>query len=190
MIRSFERTDRKLIDSNHVFDYCKDTLKLPDGRTVEYATLLHKGAAGIVPVLDDGRILLVKQYRHAIGRVSLEIPAGGRDSSDEEFITAAARELEEETGYRSNDLEHLISIVTAIAYCDEKIEVYVAKHLILSKQKLDPDEFIEVVPCELSEIMGMIYRSEIQDSKTIAAVMSYYAKFVAENDRDEDLNDN
>lgn len=190
MIRSFERLDRKLIDSNHVFDYCRDTLKLPDGRTVEYATLLHKGAAAVVPVLSDGRILLVKQYRHAIGRVSLEIPAGGRDSEEEEFITAAARELEEETGYRSDELEHLISIITAIAYCDEKIEVYVAKNLKPSKQKLDPDEFIEIVPYELSEIMGMIYRGEIKDSKTIAAVMSYYARYVAENDQDEDVNDN
>ncbi len=175
MIQKFERLDRKKIDSNKVFDYCKDKLRLPDGRIVEYATLVHKGAAAVIPVLPDGRILMVRQFRHAIGRVSLEIPAGGRDNEDEEFITAAARELEEETGYRSNDLTHLISIVTAIAYCDEKIEVYVARNLIKSRQKLDPDEFIEIVPYELKELMDMIYMGDIQDSKTISSIMSYFA---------------
>lgn len=182
MIRSFERLDRKLIDSNKVFDYCKDKLKLPDGKIVEYATLLHKGAAAVIPVMDDGRILLVSQYRHAVGRVSLEIPAGGRNSEDEEFITAAARELEEETGYRSNDLTHILSVITAIAYCDEKIEVYVARNLIPSRQRLDPDEFIEVKPYTVTDILDRIYKGEIQDSKTIAAFMSYYVRITEESD--------
>ena len=181
MVEKFEFLNRTVVDSNHVFDYCKDELRLPDGKIVEYATLKHKGAAAVIPVMDDGRIIMVRQYRHAIGRVSLEIPAGGRDNEEEEYAVAAARELEEETGYRSNDLTHLISIVTAIAYADEKIEVYVAKNLIQSRQRLDPDEFIEIEPYRLSDLMDMIYRGEIQDSKTIASVMSYYAK-IAEHE--------
>ncbi len=173
MIKEFELLDRKTIEKTKVFDYCKDTLKLPDGRTTVYETLIHKGAAAVVPVLDDGRILLVRQYRHSIGRVSLEIPAGGRDNRDEPFIEAAARELEEETGYKSDDLTHLISVVTAIAYCDEVIEVYVAKNLKPSAQNLDPDEFIEVEAFEPEELSRMIFDGKIQDSKTIAAIMSY-----------------
>lgn len=173
MIREFELLDRKTVEKTNIFDYCKDTLKLPDGRTAVYETLLHKGAAAVVPVLDDGRILLVRQYRHSIGRVSLEIPAGGRDNENEPFIDAAARELEEETGYRSDNLTHLISIVTAIAYCNEVIEVFVARDLVPSKQDLDPDEFIEVEAYEPEEISRMIYEGKIQDSKTIAAIMSY-----------------
>ena len=177
MIGEFELLDRKVIEKTRVFEYCKDTLRLPDGRTTVYETLLHKGAAAVIPVLEDGRILLVRQYRHSIGRVSLEIPAGGRDDENEPFIEAAARELEEETGYRSDDLMHLISIVTAIAYCNEVIEVFVAKNLILSRQNLDPDEFIEVEAFTPQELSRMIFEGKIQDSKTIAAVMSYLNVF-------------
>ncbi len=172
-IESFELLDRREVDSNKVFRYCKDRLRLPDGHEVEYATLLHKGAAAIVPVLPDGRILLVKQYRHAIGRVALEIPAGGRDSEEEPFIEAAARELREETGYKSDRLTHLITLVTAIAYCNEVIEVYVAEDLKPSRQDLDPDEFIDVFPYSLQELTDKIYAGELQDAKTIAAVMAY-----------------
>ncbi|MBO4375171.1 MAG: NUDIX hydrolase [Lachnospiraceae bacterium] len=173
MIKDFELIERKTVEKTRVFEYCKDTLKLPDGRITVYETLIHKGAAAVVPVLDDGRILLVRQYRHAINRVALEIPAGGRNSTDEPFIEAAKRELEEETGYRSDDLEHLISVVTAIAYCDEVIEVFVAKNLVPSSQNLDPDEFIEVEAFEPEMLSKMIYEGKIQDSKTIAAIMSY-----------------
>ena len=176
MIERFELIDRKVVDSNRVFDYCKDTLKLPDGRITVYETLLHKGAAAVVPVLDDGRILLVKQFRHAIDRVSLEIPAGGRNNEDEPYIAAAARELEEETGYKSDDLTHLISFVTAIAYCNERIEVFLARGLKKSSQHLDPDEYIDVEAFELKDLLDMIYEVRIQDSKTIAAVMTYKAK--------------
>lgn len=172
-IGDYERTDRKVVKSCHIFDLCEDTLILPDGRTVIYDFLKHKGAAAVIPVLDDGRILMVKQFRNAIDRYSLEIPAGGRDSADEDFEIAARRELEEETGYKSDNLEHLISIVTAIAYCDEKIEVYVAKNLEKTQQNLDEDEFIDVKPYEVSELIDMIANGIIQDSKTIAAIMSY-----------------
>lgn len=172
-IGDYERIDRKVVKNCHIFDLCEDTLVLPDGRTVIYDFLQHKGAAAVIPVLDDGRILMVRQFRNAIDRYSLEIPAGGRDSLNEDFKIAAARELEEETGYKSDDLTHLISIVTAIAYCDEKIEVYVAKNLQKTHQDLDEDEFIDVKAYELDELIKMIASGEIQDSKTIASIMSY-----------------
>lgn len=178
MIKEFKRVDRKVVDTNRIFQYCKDTVELPNGNKEEYITCLHKGAAAVVPVLPDNKILMVRQYREAIDRVTLEIPAGGRNSTDELFYDTAKRELEEEAGYTTDDeLIHLITIETAIAYCDEKIEVYVARNLRPTSQHLDPDEFIEVEAFEINDLVDMIYAGDIRDSKTIASIMSYYGKY-------------
>lgn len=169
----YKRIGRELVKKLHIFDLYEDTLVIPDGREVKYDFLMHKGAAAVVPVLDDGRILMVKQFRNALDRYTLEIPAGGRDSENEDFCIAAKRELEEETGYKSDDLEHLITIATAVAYCSEKIEVYVAKNLVKTNQNLDDDEFIDVYPYTTDELTEMIKSGQIEDSKTIASIMSY-----------------
>lgn len=87
----------------------------------------HDGAAAVVPVMDDGKILMVTQYRNALERDTLEIPAGKLDAPGEPGIECASRELEEETGYRSEDLEWLITLRTTVAFCDEKIDIYVAE---------------------------------------------------------------
>ncbi|MBQ9503490.1 MAG: NUDIX hydrolase [Lachnospiraceae bacterium] len=177
MLKRFKQLSRNVVDRNVIFEYCKDQVELPDGKVEEYVACLHKGASAVVPVLPDGRILMVHQYRYAIDRNTIEIPAGGRDSADEPFETAAKRELEEETGYTTDrDLEHLITIATAIAYCNEIIEVYVARDLRKTEQHLDPDEYIEVVPYEVNDLVDMIYEGKIQDSKTIASVMAYFHK--------------
>lgn len=175
MIENFKRLERRLVKKAHIFEFYEDKLELPDGKIDYYDFLKHKGAAAVIPVLPDGRILLVSQFRNALDRVTLEIPAGGRNTMDEPFVEAAFRELEEETGYRTENLWHLISIRTAVAFCDEKIEVYVAEHLIPSVQKLDEDEYIEIQPYSLEEIMQMIFEGKIEDSKTIASIMSYHA---------------
>ena len=172
-IGEYERIDRELVRKCHIFDFYEDTLINPDGKTVKYDHIEHKGAAAVVPVLDDGRILMVRQFRNSLDRYTWEIPAGGRDSIDEDFKLAAARELEEETGYKSDDLEHLIKIATAIAYCSEIIEVYVAKNLKSGRQNLDDNEFIDVKAFEVKELIEMIFDGTIQDSKTIASIMSY-----------------
>ncbi|MBR6328123.1 MAG: NUDIX hydrolase [Lachnospiraceae bacterium] len=168
-----KRTDRVLVKKNHIFDLYEDTLELPDGRLVKHDFLFHKGASAVVPVMEDGRLILVRQYRNAIDRFTLEIPAGGRNSLDEDFEVAAKRELEEETGYRSEDLEHLITLKTAVAFCNENIEVYIARNLEKTKQHLDDDEFIDIHIYTLEEILAKIRNFEIQDAKTIAAVTSY-----------------
>ncbi|MBQ8955532.1 MAG: NUDIX hydrolase [Lachnospiraceae bacterium] len=176
MIRKFKQLSREIVDTNVIFQYCKDQVELPDGKVEEYIACVHKGASAVVPVLPDGRILMVKQYRYAIDRETLEIPAGGRNSTDEPFEAAAKRELEEETGYTTDEeLTHLITIATAIAYCNEIIEVYVAKNLRKTEQHLDPDEFIEIEPYEIADLVKMIREGRIQDSKTIASLMSYIA---------------
>ena len=178
MIQKFKQLSRKIVDTNVIFQYCKDQVELPDGKVEEYIACVHKGASAVVPVLPDGRILMVKQYRYAIDRVTLEIPAGGRDSTDEPFERAARRELEEEAGYTTDEeLTHLITIATAIAYCNEIIEVYVAHNLRKTRQHLDPDEFIETEPYSTEELAEMIYDGRIQDSKTIASLMAYINKY-------------
>ncbi len=176
MVQKFQTIERTLLRKSKVLEFYEDTLKTPDGQIVKYDMMLHKGAAAVVPVRDDGKILMVRQYRHSVDRVTLEIPAGSRDSQEENFRVAALRELEEETGYRSDSLEHLITIITAIAYCDEKIEVYIARNLSPTKQHLDSDEFIDVEAFEPEELRRMIFAGEIQDSKTIASLMAYLEK--------------
>ena len=132
----------------------------------------------MVPVLEDGRILMVRQYRTALGREALEIPAGKLDRADEEGIVCAARELEEETGYRCENLEWLLTLRPTIAYCDEKIQIFLARDLIPSRQHLDEDEYVDVQPYDLEELKEKIFAGQIEDAKTIAALLAYEAKYL------------
>lgn len=109
----------------------------------------------------------------------MEIPAGALDTQGEPGKECAARELEEETGFRSEDLEWLITLRTAVAFCNERVEVYVAKNLIPSKQNLDEDESIDVEAYTMEELKEKIFSGEIEDSKTIASLMSYAVKIKA-----------
>ncbi len=174
MIKAFKRLERNHIRTSAILGYYDDVYQLPDGRTEHYDIMLHEGAAAVVPVMEDGRILMVRQYRPAVERISLEIPAGKRDEG-EDYRTTAGRELEEETGYRAGRLEHLITINTAIAYCSEVVEVYVADNLIKTHQRLDDDEYIEFAAVSLEELEEMIFKGQIRDSKTIASLMAYRA---------------
>lgn len=175
MSEEFKRLDRKLVYKGNIIDYYRDTVQVPNGNVVEWDFIGHRGAAAVVPVRDDGKILMVRQWRNALDRYTLEIPAGGLNEG-EPTVTAAARELEEETGYRSENLSLLISIRTTVAFCNEKIDIYVAKDLIFGRQHLDEDEFIDVKACSVEELCDMIYAGQIEDSKTIAAIMSYKNK--------------
>lgn len=168
-----KRVDRILQYSGSMLDMYKDIIKTPDGNIAEWDYIEHKGAAAVVPVLDDGSILMVRQFRDSVDRETLEIPAGGLNGCSEPTIEAAARELEEETGYRSDNLTKLISIVTAIAFCNEVIDVYVAQNLVKTKQNLDEDEYIDVEAYTLSELKDKIFSGEIQDSKTVSAILAY-----------------
>ena len=131
------------------------------------------GAAAVGPVRGDGKILMVKQYRNAIDRMTLEIPAGSRDSVTEDTRVCAARELEEETGYCSDDLTRILSLKTTVAFCDEFIDVYLAKNLKPGHQHLDEGEFIDVAAYGVDELCDMIYAGTIQDAKTVAGILAY-----------------
>ena len=129
-------------------------------------------------VLPDGKILMVKQYRNALERFTLELPAGARDSKEEPYEKCAARELEEETGYRCEKPEFLLSLRTTVAFCNERVDVYVARDLIPSRQHLDPDEYVEIGAYSMEELCSLIYQGKIQDAKTVAAIMAYQNKYL------------
>lgn len=173
----YERLNRELKYKGSILDVYQDSIKVPNGNVAKWDFIGHKGAAAVLPVKDDGKIIMVKQYRNAIDRDSLEIPAGGKNGVDEPTIIAAARELEEETGYSSDNLELLLSTVPAIAYSSEVIDIYLARDLKPSHQHLDEDEYVEVLEYTVDELCEMIYSCKIQDSKTIAAIMTYKAKY-------------
>ena len=176
MAEEFKRLNRELVQKGAIIDYYQDTVQVPNGNIVKWDFIGHKGAAAVVPVREDGRLLMVRQYRNALDRYTLEVPAGGLNSPEEPTKTAAARELEEETGYRCRDLELLISIRTTVAFCNEKIDIYVARNLEKGHQHLDEDEFINVEACTVEELMDKIYDCTIQDAKTICAIMTYAHK--------------
>ncbi len=169
----FEIINRKLEHHGAIVDFYTLDVKVPNGNIAKWDHIDHKGAAAVVPVDEDGRILMVRQYRGAIDDIMLEIPAGGRDSEDEDFKICAVRELEEETGYRSEEIHHLIDVNTAAAYTSEKIAVYYAENLIPSKQLLDENEYVDIERYTIEEIEDMIYSGAITDAKTIAGVLAY-----------------
>ena len=172
-----KRLKRELQCEGFITKYYKDTIELPNGKIAIYDFVGHNGAAAAVAVLDDGRLLMVSQYRNALDRFTLEIPAGGLNP-DEPTIEAAAREVEEETGYTCGKIEPLITIRTTVAFCNEKIDIYLATELKKGKQHLDDDEFVNVKAYTLEELEEMIYAGTIEDSKTIAAILAYKNKYV------------
>ena len=173
-----KRVSRDLVANGAIIDYYQDTMKLPNGHTAKWDFIKHKGAAAVVPVDDQGRIIMVSQYRNALERYTLEIPAGGLQSVEEPTKEAAIRELAEETGYHADDVELLISIYTTVAFCNEKIDIYVARNLKPGKQHLDEDEYVQYQAYTVDELVQKIYVCEIQDSKTVAAILAYKEKYV------------
>ena len=174
MSEDVKRMGRELAYQGTVLKVYKDHMKFSNGNTEDWDFIHHDGAAAVIPVMDDGKILMVKQYRNALERDTLEIPAGKLDDPDEEGIVCASRELKEETGYSSDDLEWLLTIRTTVAFCDERI----ARNLIPGEQHLDEDEFVDVKAYKLEELKEMIFEGKIQDSKTMAAILAYESKYL------------
>jgi ADP-ribose pyrophosphatase len=167
-----KRIDRKLEHKGTIISMYTDTMLLPDGHEVHWDFIEHKGAAAIMPVLPDGRIVMVRQYRNAIGRYTLEIPAGAKNP-DEDPKTAAMRELEEETGYHTDDAKFLLDLYTTVAFCSERIGVFYTENLTRTQQHLDDDEYVNVELHTLPELVDMVLSGKIMDSKTIGAVLAY-----------------
>ena len=177
MVKKLKRLKRELAHSGAIVNMYEDSIEMPNGKVVKWDFIEHpKGAAAILPVLPDGRILMVRQYRNALDRITLEIPAGARDSVTEDTAVCARRELKEETGYSCGKIEKLLSLKSTVAFCDELIDVYLATELTKGEQHLDEDEFIDLEGYRLEDLCEKIYAGEIQDAKTVAAVMAYANK--------------
>ena len=157
--------------SGKILSLTVDKVELQTGRVTTREVVWHSGAVGVVAI-DGDDIILVRQFRYPFSRELLEIPAGKLEK-DEEPIACAARELEEETGFRSENLEFLMTVNTTVAFCDEKIGVYIAKDLIPSKQNLDADESIDVEEWEVKDLLEMISSGKMTDAKTMAAILAY-----------------
>ena len=177
-MEAVERLGRALVKHGAIIDLYDDTVKTQAGNIVHYDFIGHKGAAAVVPVRADGKILMVRQYRNAVDRFTLEIPAGGKNGADEPPYTCAMRELEEETGYKTDKMDHLIDIYTTVAFCNEKISIYVADNLIPSHQNLDEDEFIDVEAVSVEDLTAMILDGTIMDAKTVSAILAYKEKYI------------
>jgi ADP-ribose pyrophosphatase len=147
-----------------------DTVQMPDGRTAQREIVEHRGAVAIVPLLDRENVLLIRQYRQAVGEVLLEIPAGTLETGEAPDV-CAVRELEEETGYRAERVERLFSQYLAPGYSQEVLHVYLAENLSESAQNTDEDENIEVVVTPIADLTQMIFDGQIKDAKTIAGLL-------------------
>jgi ADP-ribose diphosphatase len=153
-----------------VVDLGVETAELPNGVTVELAVIRHPGASAIVALDDARRVALVRQWRHAVGGWLWEIPAGCRNAG-ENALGCAQRELSEEAGLAARRWDHLGSIVTIPSFCDERIEIYLARELYEAPGELDHDEVINKERIGLEQALAMVASGEIVDAKSIVALM-------------------
>ena len=147
-----------------------DKIMLPDGNTSSREWIKHPGAVCCIPILPDGRIGLIKQYRYPVKKQMIEIPAGKLDKN-ENPEKCAIRELEEEIGYKAGKLTFLANIHPAIGFTDEKMWIYLAENLVKTEQSLDSDEFLSLFPTKLEEAVEMVWEGEITDVKTIIGIL-------------------
>jgi 8-oxo-dGTP pyrophosphatase MutT (NUDIX family) len=161
--------DRRPVLKLGVVDLGVERATLPSGVTVDLAVIRHPGAAAIVAIDEGGAVAMVSQWRHAIGQWMWEIPAGCRDAG-EDALACARRELGEEAGLAAARWDRLGQIVTIPSFCDERIELYLARELSAGEGELDHDEVIRRVRIPLKETLAMIERGEIVDAKTIVGL--------------------
>jgi len=154
----------------------RDRVRLPDGGESIREYIVHPGAVLMVPVLDDGRFVVERQFRYPLARVFLEFPAGKIDPGEAPEATAR-REMIEETGYEAARLTPLAVLHPVISYSTETIQCYVAEGLTHVGAKLDHGEFLEIVTLTLDELLAALDRGEITDAKTVSALLLYARKY-------------
>jgi ADP-ribose pyrophosphatase len=163
--------ERVTVYEGRVLTLRRDRVRLPDGRETTCEVVVHPGGAVAVPVLDDGRLMLERQFRYAIGRAMLEFPAGRLDPGESALATAQ-RELVEETGYAARDWTHLATLHTTIGYSTEQIEVFLAEGLTPARAQREPMELIDIVLFTEDELLGAFDRGELTDGKSVGALFA------------------
>jgi len=163
-----ERLSGQDIYSGIFLDMKRDQVSLPDGNQAVREYLTHPGAVAIVAILDDGRVLMERQYRYPIAKACLEIPAGKLDSK-EDHLLCAQRELAEETGYTAKKWSFIRRIHPVISYSTEFIDIYLAEGLLSGKSHLDEEEFLDVFAATLEQLLEWVEQGEITDVKTTIA---------------------
>ncbi|MBR0462936.1 MAG: NUDIX hydrolase [Clostridia bacterium] len=163
--------DEERVFEGHLVKVGKMNVTLPNGEKAIREVVRHVGASAIVPLDTDGQVTLVRQFRAAVNRVVLEIPAGKLDSKAEDRLLAARRELREETGLEADTWTHLSDIITTPGFTDELISLYLAEDLRQGEAQPDDDEFLNLVKMPLSQAVTMCQTGQIDDAKSICALL-------------------
>lgn len=165
-----ERVHSEQVYRGHFLDVRRDQVRLPDGTSAHREYIVHPGAVMVVPLLDDGRLVIERQFRYPMARVMLEFPAGKLDAGEPPF-ECAVRELAEETGYRAREWARAGLLHNAIAYSNEHIEVWFARGLELGPRRLDAGEFLDVSTATLDELEALARDGDLTDAKTLIGLL-------------------
>jgi|TARA_B100001079_G_scaffold42318_1_gene33527 ADP-ribose pyrophosphatase len=168
-LKETQKSSEKIF-SGKLIDLYFDHVELPNGKSSTREWINHPGAVCIVPILPDGNLCLIRQYRYGPRDEFIEIPAGKLDTGEDPLV-CAKRELQEEIGYIAGKLTFLTNIYPAIGFSNEKMWMYLAEDLQLSNQSLDQDEFLELFPLSLEEAINLINQGKITDVKTIIGIL-------------------
>lgn len=172
--KKIKLVSRDLKYKGTIMNIYQDTVEV-DGHVTHWDYMGKCDAAAIVPVLPNGKIVMVRQYRLAVDKWTLEIPAGKIDG-DEDYLVCAKRELEEEAGYKSDNIEFLCDTYTAAAFCSEVVRIFVAKDLVPGTKHFDRDEELVAEEWSIEDLKKEIFAGNIKDGKTVAGIMAYIAK--------------
>ena len=167
--------DSKIVYKGKIFNIRRDTVLAVNGKNAYRDILEHNGAAVLLPITKQGKIVLVRQWRQARKQFMLELPAGKVDPG-ETFEETATRELQEETGYTAENLRYLLTVSPSAGYSEEILKIYLSTELIPGEISLDETEDLDVIECNPKEILQIIVEGKIQDSKTIIGIL--YAHIV------------
>jgi ADP-ribose pyrophosphatase len=160
------RIDSQIAYDGDFLKVQRDTVRLPDGRPTAREYIRHPGAVVILPLFDDGRVLLERQFRYPLDRVFIELPAGKIDPH-EDPLACAKRELQEETGYTATDWKFVCTIHNAIAYSDEHLDLFLARGLTAGERRLDDGEFLETITASVADMLDWVRVGKITDVKTV-----------------------